>query len=191
MSLNESAIFALSRPFPGEQVCGDRHRISQGKDGLLIALSDGLGHGPQAASAAQAFCDFVGSRPDDPLDQLLESASKAIHTTRGVVAALVRISPGAGVLSFCGIGNIELQSSSRAAIRPVSLPGIVGQRIRSTKIFNYPLHEGDFFALHSDGISSRMNVEKYRLLSPPDAARKIVEDHGKNTDDVSVVVFRT
>lgn len=181
----------LTRAYPGELTCGDTHLIVQGQEGTVIALSDGLGHGPSAALASKAFCDFVKERPDDPLDHLIESASRALHATRGAAAALVRISRGGGVLSFCGIGNVELQAVSRQAIRPVSLPGIVGRKIRKAKTFDYPIHKGDFFALYSDGISSRVELSKYRALPLQDAAKKIVAEHGKNTDDVSVVVFRT
>ncbi len=191
MSPEGISLSAVTRPYPGETACGDVHVVAHGTEGTIIALSDGLGHGPSAALASRAFCDFVKERPDEPLDHLMECASSVLRPTRGAAAALVRISRAGGVLSFCGVGNVELQAASREAIRPVSLPGIVGQRIRKTKTFEYPIHAGDFFALYSDGISSRVELGKYRHLTTDEAARKIVEEYGKNTDDVSVVVFRT
>lgn len=181
---------ARTRAYPGEFECGDSYLVRTGKAGTLIALADGLGHGPSAAQASRAFCDFVEKRVDDPLDQLMVDASAALHTTRGAAVALVRISPGAGVLSYCGVGNIDMQAASRGPVRPVSLPGIVGRRIRTTRTFEYAIHKGDLFALHSDGISSRLDFERYRHLDIEEVADAMVRDHGKQTDDVGVVVFK-
>jgi hypothetical protein len=110
--------------------------------------------------------------------------------TRGAVAALALVSFESNELSFSGIGNVEFQAVSREPIRPVSLPGIVGRRVRKTKRFDYAIHPGDFFVLHSDGISSRFDARLYRELAPQVAADRILQAHGKTTDDATCVVFR-
>lgn len=183
-------LHAIMRPFPGETVCGDAYVVSEGKEGTLIALADGLGHGQGAAHAANTFCEFVGARPDEPLERLLKAASDVLHSTSGAAAALIRVSRLRASLEFCGVGNIEFQSSSKDLTRPISFPGIVGRPIRRTKVFEHVVQAGDVLALHSDGLSSRADIGRYRGMDTRRAAEALVREHGKSTDDVGVVVFR-
>ena len=43
---------AAGRPMPGEMVSGDQYVVWPLPDGVLLAVVDGLGHGPAAAAAA-------------------------------------------------------------------------------------------------------------------------------------------
>jgi hypothetical protein len=43
-----------ARPAPGEEILGDQAVIAWGSEHALAAAVDGVGHGPQAAAAAQA-----------------------------------------------------------------------------------------------------------------------------------------
>src|SRR5262249_37493236 len=44
---------AVCLPKPGEEVCGDAWAADQRPGRLLLIVADGLGHGPDAAAAAQ------------------------------------------------------------------------------------------------------------------------------------------
>ena len=46
----------------GQTVSGDRHLVSPCRDGLLVAVVDGLGHGEEAAKAAEIAVSTLGSR---------------------------------------------------------------------------------------------------------------------------------
>ena len=50
------------RPANGEVVCGDHCAVVAEGAVTLIAVADGLGHGPHAATAAQQFCAVVADR---------------------------------------------------------------------------------------------------------------------------------
>ncbi len=182
-------VAASQRPASGESVSGDEYLVVQGES-TLLALADGLGHGPQAREAAVAFCDHVRENSSASLEELLLGASARISRTRGAAAALVRIDPGGRELRFAGIGNICLQSRSREAIRPVSMPGIVGHSIRKIKEFAYPLHDGDLLVLHSDGISSRFELGNYQNLALQEMADAILGHAGKTHDDATCIVAR-
>ncbi len=41
------------QPFAGQAVSGDRHLVEPVPNGVLVAVVDGLGHGEEAAQAAQ------------------------------------------------------------------------------------------------------------------------------------------
>jgi hypothetical protein len=180
-----------TRPMQGETVSGDAAAVIEAPRGdVLIVVADGLGHGVKAHEAAEAFCAFAGIHADTPLEAIIRDGSHAIAATRGAAAALIRIAVGGARLSFCGVGNIELQAVSAEAIRPVCMPGIIGRPLRKVLVFDYALHEGDLLVAHSDGISSRFHLEDYAELSTREAAARILADHGKNHDDAICVAIR-
>lgn len=182
--------FAISqRPARGEKICGDTYLVVRGPT-TIVALADGLGHGPIAAEASVAFCDYVGREADRSAEQILRGATSAISKTRGAAAALLHIDEEAGRLVFAGVGNIELQAVSRVPIRPVCTPGIVGRPLRKVVAYRYDLSPGDLLALYSDGISSRLDLKEFQRLEPQQVADSILERHGKHHDDATIVVIK-
>lgn len=174
----------------GEQVCGDAVAIVRGDGHVLVAVVDGLGHGPQAAAAARALCAFAEGNAGKPLERLVEEATRAISDTRGAAAAFLDIDRDGGVLRFCGIGNIEAQAVSRAPIRPICMPGIIGRPLRKILAFEYALAPGDLLLLHTDGVSSRFSLSDFAGGAPQEIADAVLERHGKDHDDATCVVIR-
>jgi hypothetical protein len=183
------AIRTAQRSYAGEVVCGDAITVVPGER-TLIALADGLGHGGLAAEAAEAFCRFVAARSELGLRALMTMATEAISRTRGAAAALLRLDLTSGEMQFAGIGNIELQAVSREPIRPVSVPGIVGRRIRKVRVFSYRVHEGDLLLMYTDGISSRLTLGDYSKREEQEVADSVLDEHGKLHDDATCVVIR-
>ena len=181
----------VQRPAQGETVSGDTFRLIESADEVLtVALADGLGHGPPAAEASVAFCDYVEQHQDEGLKRIMEGATRAIRATRGATAALLRFDPERTVLEFVGIGNIELQAVSQNPIRPVCAPGIVGRHLRKVLSFSYELATGDLIATFSDGLSSRLQLADYKRLAPQDLADTLLAEHGKDHDDATCLTFR-
>ena len=179
------------RPIHGEIVCGDAAAVVPGRrGGTLVVVVDGLGHGSKAQHAAQAFCTFAEGHADEPLEAIIREGSRAISSTRGAAAALIRINEEEGRISFCGVGNIELQAASAGTIHPVCMPGIVGRPLRKVLVFDYALRGGDFLVAHTDGISNRFHVKDYAGLGAQEAADRILAEHGKSHDDAMCVVIR-
>ncbi len=188
------------RPCRGETLCGDALFAVEREELFLLAVADGLGHGPHAEAAARAFCDAV-RRAEDPRDieGVLLAADRALVSTRGAAGALLAIDRMTLKLCFAGVGNIEVQAKSRKPVRPVSIAGVLGRRLRKVKTFDFEVSPGDWLAVYSDGISSRfsfamsLDATKKSSLgrgpSPQQVADRILADHGKTIDDATCVVL--
>jgi serine phosphatase RsbU (regulator of sigma subunit) len=188
--MKRPTIETIQIPCRGETACGDQYTIIEDGPILLVAVADGLGHGPKAEEASRGFCEYVQEHPQDGMERLFKGATKAISRTRGVAAAVVRIDLDDASMTFAGVGNIELQSVSKKPIRPVCTPGIVGRPLRKVVQFDYELSPGDLVAIYSDGISSRFALADYKFLQPEEAAAKIHEANAKAHDDQTLIVMR-
>lgn len=181
---------AAKRPLAGQTVCGDQHAIVPFSQGVLLCLADGLGHGPDAHSAATTACQVAREHADEPLETLMRRLDSALSRTRGAAVSLVTVRPAAGYVRFAGIGNVELRTVSKAHIAPPTLPGIVGQGMRSVRVWEYPIVAGDLLVLMSDGISTRFDLDKLAHLEPQALADTLLAEHQKSHDDACVVVAR-
>lgn len=159
-------------------------------NGALLALADGLGHGPLAAVAARAFCTLARERATLPLVEILQEATLALSGTRGAAAALWRVDFGTARAQFAGIGNIELVADGAQRIRPVSLPGIIGRPLRKVVAFDFELRGSQVVIAHTDGVSTRFELEAYRTLGAQSIADTLIADHGKWHDDATCVAMR-
>jgi len=175
------------RPCVGETVCGDAQVVIENENTLLVAVVDGLGHGPGAAEASEAFVDFVRGNAHKPLETLMFEGGSHIASTRGAAAAIVRLDFANRLLSFCGVGNVHFHSLSSAPLHPVCVPGIVGHRVRKIIPYEFELPDEGTFVLCSDGISSRIHLEEYPGHGPQELANALLEQHGKSHDDATCV----
>ena len=185
-------VAGLSRPIPGEEVCGDGYAARTIEGRRQVLLCDGLGHGPLAAVSAQAaVAEFLAAPAEGPT-AVLDHIHRRIKHTRGVVGAVAEFHPGAEVLRFAGVGNIAavlIDGAQRRAM--VSLPGILGGHRREAREFTYPLSPHALVVLHSDGLTDRWNLGAYPGLTaqpPVVIAATLMRDAGKRRDDASVLV---
>lgn len=179
----------MQRNYPGETLCGDSVLIRSTAEHTLVALADGLGHGPDAHRAAGAFVEALLANSGTP-SELMQGAHRALSGTRGAVAMILRFNHELQTLDCTGVGNIECLAIAHASIRPVSTPGVVGHNVRRITEASYATLPGDWFALVSDGISLRASFDGYRSLDAQRAAELIVENHSRGNDDASCVVIK-
>ena len=172
----------------GETVCGDGWAVERVNDGLLVSVVDGLGHGPMAGRAADAFVASVRADLTRPLGEMMNAAARDLSGTRGAAAALLRIDELNGRVEFTGVGNIEVHSVAENSIRPVCAPGVVGHRVRKLLPFEYALPKRVLLAMCSDGISSRLHLESFAHLDPQQIADALLAEHGKPHDDATCIV---
>jgi hypothetical protein len=183
-------VAAAQRPIAGEAVCGDAFTVASHDRTTLVCLADGLGHGDAAHEAAEAACRHAREHAGTPLDALIRGIDGALAGLRGAAVSLLSIDEGAGRVQFVGVGNVELRAAARAPIAPPNFPGIVGQRMRKPRLWDYPIAAGDVLVLISDGISSRFELGTLAHLAPQALADTILASHGKKHDDASCVVAR-
>jgi anti-sigma regulatory factor (Ser/Thr protein kinase) len=182
-------------PLGGSGESGDGWSVAA--DGDLAALVvDGLGHGPEAGAAAQAAISVFSCRPGTAPDRFLQRAHEAMRGTRGGVLGICAIDPAAGELSYAGVGNIAgwlVSGSQRQSL--VSHDGTIGTQLAMprARTWAYRWSRDAMVILASDGVRRHWDLAAYPGLlrhDPAVIAAALHRDHGRGTDDATVVVVR-
>jgi phosphoserine phosphatase RsbX len=184
---------AVARPKYGQSVSGDLFVVEPfDPHGLQVAVIDGLGGGSEAAVASLAAGEVVRANLAAEPTMLIKQAHTALHGTRGAVMALMTFNLHTRSMSYIGVGNIGAQVYSALPIKPISKNGIIGYRLPNLLKLAYSYNFGDTFVLYSDGISSRFNLDSQisATMEPQSLAELILQHHGKDSDDATVVVVR-
>jgi len=182
----------LALPMAGETASGDAWTCV--RDGALVTilLADGLGHGIDAATAANTALREL--RPGVEPTHLLEQIHTALRVTRGAAAAVARVDLASGRVDYAGIGNIAgtiVDGHSSKSL--VSMPGTLGHRLQRIRAFSYELPPGGLLVMHSDGLRSGWELKGYPgalRRDPLVIAGLLIRDFERGRDDVSVVVAR-
>ena len=183
--------------FGNETVSGDRHMVSPYADGLLIAVVDGLGHGKEAAAAAEAAVAILGEHLQEPVISLLKRCHDALRQTRGVAMSLAALNGTYRTITWLGVGNVEgvLLRADREAVpaqdNVMLFPGVVGHQMPSLRAVVTPVNVGDLLIFFTDGIRRDfLNEPPIPGHSPQRIADRICARHSKGTDDALVLVAR-
>jgi anti-sigma regulatory factor (Ser/Thr protein kinase) len=187
---------AISRPAPHETLCGDSWRIAERDGKLTVMIVDGLGHGPDAARAADEAGDVFDQDPFVPLTTYLQNSAIRMQGTRGGALAAARIDAETRQVKYVGVGNIagHLRDYGEEAGRGlVSHNGVVGGPMRKIQEFEYVCPEEGLLVMHSDGLQSRWNLQAYPGLltrHPLMIAAILYRDFTRGRDDVTVAAVR-
>ena len=183
------------RALPGETVSGDRHVMHADPDGVLFAVVDGLGHGAEAATAAEVATATLETHFGEPVLSLLERGHAALKHTRGAAISVAAVSATYDAMTWVGVGNVEgliLRVNETAATRE-HIPlyaGVAGYRLPSVRASVTPIHRGDLVIFYTDGIRGDALFEPIARKSPELIARRTCSEYSKGTDDALVLVVR-
>lgn len=181
-------------PIPSELECGDTWAAVESAHGLSVMVADGLGHGPEAATASQAAVEVVQQAPDLPPDQAVQKAHLKLHGTRGAAVAVAHLDTMREELQFAGIGNIAACIVQNTEARQMmSHNGIVGSNLRKLQLLTSPWTPDALLIMHSDGLGTRWDLNAYPGLSsahPALIAGVLYRDFIRGRDDVTVLVIR-
>ncbi|HWR54463.1 MAG TPA: anti-sigma regulatory factor, partial [Bryobacteraceae bacterium] len=123
----------------GEENCGDAIAILRQSACTRLLVVDGLGHGLHAYEAAQAAVAAFHANPGGTLEDVLTAMHMACRPTRGAVAALAEIDPGASRVRYAGAGNISAAIVGlERDYNLVSHNGTLGHELRKVQEFSYP-----------------------------------------------------
>jgi hypothetical protein len=188
------AVGAASRPRPGETTNGDAWAIHRHGGIWRLALVDGLGHGPEAAHAAEAAIRALAARPElEPLPAL-EECHAALRGTRGAAMSVASISAVDGRLAYAGVGNVEARLYRTTGVQGlVAYRGIVGGAAWRVRAFEYQLGPVWTLVLHTDGVRSRFDDQEVAAASEKDPqalAESLLDRWARPTDDATAVVVR-
>jgi anti-sigma regulatory factor (Ser/Thr protein kinase) len=191
---NDYALGAVSLPITGETACGDAWSSAHTPGRSIYIVADGLGHGPSAAeAAAEAIRIFAESAHLSPA-RILEDAHGALAKTRGAAVSIAEIDHTGGLLNYAGVGNVAgaiLQGSKTRSM--ISMNGTLGHTMGRIQQFAYPWEKNSSLIMHSDGLATRWNFERYPGLSvrhPALIAGVLYRDFCRKRDDVTILITR-
>ena len=194
LRLIESGFFTM--PLPGQDVSGDSHMIKSFKNGILIAVVDGLGHGYEAAAAAKIAIETLDTSADGQIIAMVRSCHEALKGTRGVVMSIAFLDLFYKKITWLGVGNIEgmlLRQDTNSVIsheRLLLRGGALGYQLPSLKESVIPVIPGDTLIFVTDGIRSSFETCINLSEKPQKIADNIMAQFAKRTDDALVLVVR-
>lgn len=178
----------------GEFSCGDNWSLFLEDNRQLVAVADGLGHGPDAAHASNEAVRIFQENGKYSGPAILQTAHAALRSTRGAAMSIAEFDLNRRMILYAGVGNIAGVIQDGAAIRSmVSHNGTLGAAATKYQEFTYPWPKGGLVILHSDGLMTRWHLEKYPGLvarHPSLVAAILHRDFQRDRDDVTVVVVR-
>lgn len=185
-----------SIPLKGEDVSGDSYMIKPLRDGILMSVVDGLGHGYEAAQASKIAVSTLDAFACEPVIQLVRRCHEALKGTRGVVMSIAYLDLLNKTITWLGVGNIEgmvLRQDERSAIRRERLllrGGTLGYQLPPLKDSTIPLMQGDTMIFVTDGIRSSFDTGINSSDNPQQIADNIMAGYARGSDDALVLVVR-
>jgi negative regulator of sigma-B (phosphoserine phosphatase) len=187
---------AATLALPGQEESGDRYLVQPLPSGVLVAVVDGLGHGPEAAAAARIAIEVLERHADEALLPMVNRCHRALLPTRGVVLSMAAFHVPDGTMTWLAVGNVEgvLLRAAVSATPPYESVllrgGVVGYQLPSLSATVLPVTRGDTLIFATDGIDSRFTAGLTRSDPPQQIADRILAEHRKATDDALVLVAR-
>jgi len=177
----------LSSPMPGEIQNGDAALIRQSATGdTILAVIDGLGHGPDAALASRKAIEVLTLMPfQTSVLEAMQEIHRELRGTRGAAGTLCIVR--SFKLEICAVGNVALMCAG-CSVPLVLSPGVLGHQISRFRVGACEAPPGSRLALLSDGVSTRFRLEEHRQLAPEPACKEIMSRYRRKADDASVLV---
>ena len=181
---------------PGQSRSGDQHLICPNQDGVLIAAIDGIGHGAEAAGAAETAMSILKTFADEPIISLVERCHEELRRTRGVVLSLASIDASRGMMTWLGIGNVRgvlmRAGASKGTVQEDLLlrGGVVGSQLPPLQAAVLPVKPGDTLVFATDGVRDGFIESLSALESPQRAAERILARYQSGNDDALVLIAR-
>jgi anti-sigma regulatory factor (Ser/Thr protein kinase) len=185
---------AVCRALHAEEPCGDAWAVEQDGDRAVVLVVDGLGHGLDAAIAAQRALEVFAVHWALSPQELMERLHAALRGTRGAAALAVTLDRVRGEARVCGVGNVMGRVvRGDADLSMVSWPGIVGYQASRVREEILPLGPEDWVILATDGLRTEWDWRRYPGIMghhPSLMAGVLFRDFFRQRDDATVVVLR-
>jgi anti-sigma regulatory factor (Ser/Thr protein kinase) len=193
-SLTALEIGAINLPRSGETSCGDAWAVGRNGNRDLLLVADGLGHGPEAATAAAEAVRVFRSRLSLPPSDLLAEMHAALRPTRGAAVAVALLDRERREIHYAGVGNIGGSIVTPVETRSmVSHNGTVGHEVRKIQQFSYPWPTAALIIMQSDGLQSHWRLDRYPGLTarhPTLVAGLLYRDFSRGRDDLTILAAR-
>jgi anti-sigma regulatory factor (Ser/Thr protein kinase) len=188
-------IGGVQAPKPGEELCGDVWSQVRSPGAAKLLVADGLGHGPDAASAASVAAAAFQANPDAPPQVMVDLIHRALRSTRGAAIAVAEMDICRGVVTFAGLGNVAgvIFSPSQGSRHLLSSNGTAGHEMRNVHSFSYDFPDDGVLVMHSDGLNTRWDLARYPGILSRDTeliAGVLYRDFTRGNDDATAVVMK-
>lgn len=181
------------RPCMGERVSGDAVVFKPLPGGLLLAIVDVLGHGPEAHALTPVIDAYLTRYGSADVCGVMTCLHQHLRGSRGAAVGLCAIDSASGTVNYVGIGNTVIRRFGHTETRLVSQDGVLGQNMRTPRQQSLQLEPDDILLLYTDGVSDRFTSQQYPSLahhSPTTVAENIVSRFGKDHDDAACIAVR-
>jgi hypothetical protein len=183
-------------PHPGEAVSGDLHVVQPWRDGVLVAVADGLGHGEEAAVAARRAVAAAARHADESVIGIVRRCHEALVGTRGVAMSVASFNGADQTMSWLGIGNVQgvlVRADPHADPReePILMrSGVVGLQLPLLRASVTAVARGDLLVVATDGLDPACLARLSRGGPPQAFAERLLARFNRGTDDALVLVAR-
>jgi phosphoserine phosphatase RsbX len=180
---------------PGEVLSGDRCVVAIVDGTTLIAVIDGLGHGDEAAAAANAAALVLETSPRESLPTLFDRCDVQLRGTRGAAMTVARFESDSRTLDWLGTGNIKTLLLRRSAqgltcMDLLTYSGVVGKQLPKRAASSIQVMPGDVLILATDGVDRKFIDALRHDEAPQTQAERLLTAYRSPTDDALVLVAR-
>jgi serine phosphatase RsbU (regulator of sigma subunit) len=182
-------------PLPGEDRLGDRALVAFADGRTLLGAIDGLGHGAEAAAAADAAIKVLEHSVGQDVVSAVRKCHFALRSTRGAAISLASFDRRHRTMTWLGIGNIEARLLRGAQPAPPAESlllhgGVVGHDLPQLIPRTMPVTRGDVLIFATDGIDRRFGDFLIPSGTCREIADRILQRYSDGHDDALVLVAR-
>lgn len=191
---NAGSTWSMARlPKKGESICGDHFLVIKKNNRILVAVTDGLGHGIKAKEVSELAISTLEHFEGETVINLVNDCHQKLRSTRGVVMSLGIIDCTEHTLTWLGIGNVEgvlLRAQNDLGMENIILRGgVVGYQLPSLKASLVPVSSGDTLIFATDGVE-REFLSKLRVDDTPlETVKNIAGKYFKELDDALILAL--
>ncbi len=187
---------AAARARLGQVTTGDHAVVVSRPGGALVAALDGLGHGVEAARAADTAGQLVRAFAGADLIALVRRCHEALRPTRGAAISLARVCEHEETVTWLGIGSVEgrlvsgdpLAPGPKASLR--LFRGTPGRELPGLATTTLAVRRGDMLLFATDGVGAGFADSLDVSGRPRAVAERVLAAHRKGTDDALVLAAR-
>lgn len=183
-------------PYPGESESGDWYLVKPFRDGVLVAVVDGLGHGHDAAIATRLATATLEQYAHEPPKRLFLHCNEVLRPTRGAAISMASFDRQRRTMTWLGVGNVSgtlVRANSANGVRTDNLilrGGVVGSNLPALQPTVVPVAPGDTLVFATDGVKRDFaDALPSHTGSPQQLADRLLRSYARHTDDALVLVF--
>ena len=178
---------------PGHSDSGDQCCVRTLDQHTMIAVLDGLGHGPEAAGAARRGVQLLEQSHAHDVETLVRECHSGLRGSRGAVMSLAMFDSLERTMTWIGVGNVRgsLWCPQSTTWKSLLLRGgVVGESLPHLRPSVVPLDEGDTLVFTTDGVGPDIDDRLFKGNSLQVIAERILARCRTGHDDALVLLAR-